>query len=463
MHFIIWPLFWLIVLCGSLKAQSQIRFRNEIRDAPVPIQSSEYALRRDAMLKCLGERSAMILCSYSFNDPSAYQPELLMTSSLYYLTGHDAPSQILILVPSGLKIHGQDVTQLLFIDSSRAIYTSGTALPATSCYTIFPLDELKNIVDSITSKMEAVYYTGPIEGTPPPALINIHYQSQSYTEHIQLSRSNSSCDIIPASNLIAQIRSIKSANELDLVRHAALISVLSHRENIRYARYAEYNDYEHNLKAILEYNIRRYGGSTAYPSIVCSGVSADRNPLNPLSSNLIRWSDLIIIGAGARFQGYAVRASRTVPASGRFTSMQFIIHDLALRAQDSAVRYCKPGATLGLVRSKALATVSQTLLNLEIIQREDEIFNYYNPNIVTIADASPSSNSNDTTQLCPGMVISIALGIYIDENSSCPKKWRNIGVRIEDTFEITESATINLTADLERSHQEIENLMSGRP
>ena len=61
----------------------------------------------------------------------------------------------------------------------------------------------------------------------------------------------------------------------------------------------------------------------------------------------------------------------------------------------------------------------------------------------------------------PGMVTTIEPGIYISpSNTKVPKKWRGIGVRIEDDVLVTKSGHKILSAGIPKTVQEIESYMS---
>ena len=67
-------------------------------------------------------------------------------------------------------------------------------------------------------------------------------------------------------------------------------------------------------------------------------------------------------------------------------------------------------------------------------------------------------------QLEAGMVMTIEPGIYVaPDNTRVAKRWRGIGVRIEDDVEVTETGCDILTGDVPTNADEIEALMSGTP
>jgi Xaa-Pro aminopeptidase len=59
------------------------------------------------------------------------------------------------------------------------------------------------------------------------------------------------------------------------------------------------------------------------------------------------------------------------------------------------------------------------------------------------------------------MVLTIEPGIYIAaDNTKVAKRWRGIGIRIEDDVAVTEAGCDVLTADVPKRADDIEALMS---
>jgi Xaa-Pro aminopeptidase len=59
----------------------------------------------------------------------------------------------------------------------------------------------------------------------------------------------------------------------------------------------------------------------------------------------------------------------------------------------------------------------------------------------------------------PGMVLTVEPGIYLPDNRSVPKKWRGIGVRIEDDVLVTATGHEVLSKALPVDPDEIERLI----
>jgi Xaa-Pro aminopeptidase len=65
-------------------------------------------------------------------------------------------------------------------------------------------------------------------------------------------------------------------------------------------------------------------------------------------------------------------------------------------------------------------------------------------------------------RLRPGMVFTVEPGIYIHEDLRVPKKWKGIGVRIEDDVLVTKKGHRILTEGIPKEPDEIEAVMARR-
>jgi Xaa-Pro aminopeptidase len=131
---------------------------------------------------------------------------------------------------------------------------------------------------------------------------------------------------------------IKSAAEVEIMQQAADIAAEAHCEAMKRAR-AGMKEYQ--VEAFIEQIFRERGASApAYTSIVGAGPNA--TVLHYINNDgELRDGDLLLIDAGAEYQGYASDITRTFPINGRFSKAQREIYDLVLKAQME----CGDGAT----------------------------------------------------------------------------------------------------------------------
>jgi Xaa-Pro aminopeptidase len=62
----------------------------------------------------------------------------------------------------------------------------------------------------------------------------------------------------------------------------------------------------------------------------------------------------------------------------------------------------------------------------------------------------------------PGFVLTIEPGLYIAPGSPCDPKWHGIGIRIEDDVLVTAQGRQVLTADIPKTIDALESILSSR-
>ncbi|MEA2091990.1 MAG: M24 family metallopeptidase, partial [Campylobacterota bacterium] len=79
-----------------------------------------------------------------------------------------------------------------------------------------------------------------------------------------------------------------------------------------------------------------------------------------------------------------------------------------------------------------------------------------------VHDEAPyKDNNNKEIALKEGMVLTIEPGIYISKSDKkVPKKFRGMGIRIEDDILVTKKGYKNLSSKIAKSVKEVETLYS---
>jgi Xaa-Pro aminopeptidase len=300
--------------------------------------------------------------------------------------------------------------------------------------------------------------------------------------------------------LLDEMRLVKDAHELDIMRRASRISARAHiRAMQRSAAMlrAGQDVREYHLDAELLHEFRQ-GGSQypAYGSIVAAGANAcilhyraDAAP--------IRDGELVLIDAGCELDGYASDITRTFPANGRFTGPQRAVYDLVLASQDAAVAATKAGARFVGPHEATVKVLAQGLLDLGLLDKnkagtvDDVIANrsyfafymhrtghwlgmdvhdcgsYVEPSEVGQVSERLDPLSGETIKdrpsriLRPGMVLTIEPGLYIRPAEGVPERFWNIGIRIEDDAVVTDTGCELITRDVPVAPDAIEALMRG--
>src|SRR6185369_1333888 len=143
---------------------------------------------------------------------------------------------------------------------------------------------------------------------------------------------------------------------------------------------------------------------------------------------------------------------------GKFSPEQKQIYEIVLKAQEAAMKICKPGTTFRDLYFATKHEIDKGLKELGIIQNETDNHNYY-PHGCCHHIGLDVHDRGTYDQLVENMVTTIEPGIYIPENSPCDKKWWGIAVRIEDDFLITKTGVDQLSKLAPRTVDDIEALM----
>ncbi len=186
----------------------------------------------------------------------------------------------------------------------------------------------------------------------------------------------------------------------------------------------------------------------------------------------LKKGDLVLIDAGCEWQGYAADITRTFPVSGQFSQAQKQLYQIVLDAQLRAIALLKPGNTLGQASKVAIEVITQGLLDLQILSgglkdniKQQSYRQFYMHGLshwlgLDVHDVGNYKEDGQDRPLQPGMVLTVEPGIYIAPEAHVAKKWRGIGIRIEDNIVITKDGHTILTQAVPKSISEIEQLMA---
>ena len=330
----------------------------------------------------------------------------------------------------------------------------------------FPIADIDDILPGLIEGRERVYYSMGQDSR----------FDERVMEWVKVIRAKAKLGAQPPGeflvldHLLHELRLIKSKAEIELMQKAAEISAEGHRQAMAVC---EPGIREYTMEAELNYAFMRGGSrAPAYCSIVAAGDNAcilhyDRN------DDEVKDGDLILIDAGCEYQGYAADITRTFPVNGRFSPEQRAIYDLVLDAQRAAIAKVKPGNTWNQPHDATVRVITRGLIKLGLLKgKERELIkaeayrDFYMHRAghwlgLDVHDVGDYRVDGRWRQLEPGMALTIEPGIYIAANNTkVAKRWRGIGVRIEDDVVVTEQGCDVLTSDVPKRADEIEMLMS---
>ncbi|GGG49712.1 aminopeptidase P family protein [Bizionia arctica] len=272
---------------------------------------------------------------------------------------------------------------------------------------------------------------------------------------IEAETPKSNLDIKTLTTIMGELRQIKTPEEMVLLTKAVRISAMGQREIMK-AMHPGMSETE--IQGIHEYVYKKYGSEyEGYPSIVGAGNNAC--VLHYIDNSKLKVeNDLVLMDLGAEYHGYTADVTRTIPASGKFTTEQKIIYDLVYESQEAGIASAIVGNPHNSTDTACREVITKGLLKLGIIKSEEDSRKYF-PHGTSHYIGLDVHDAGLYGPLQANMVITVEPGIYIPDGSDCDEKWWGIGVRIEDDILITDNGPVNLSAEAPRKSEEIEKLM----
>lgn len=232
------------------------------------------------------------------------------------------------------------------------------------------------------------------------------------------------CSVSP---LLSNLRSVKSAAELALLREAVA------RVDAAWARFCRtaslVGHTERQVAARLTELLLEEGLDEVAFCIVASGPNA-ASPHHEPSHRVIAAGDPVVIDIGGPYRGYFADLTRT-PLAGALTDREFAsAYEAVLEAQEAAFAAVRPGVPCETIDRIARDVLAQHSLAHAFIHRLGH-------GLGLSVHEPPYLVSGNPQLLRPGMVMTIEPGVYL------PGRW---GVRIEDVVVVTETGAERLTS-----------------
>jgi Xaa-Pro aminopeptidase len=187
----------------------------------------------------------------------------------------------------------------------------------------------------------------------------------------------------------------------------------------------------------------------------------------------MRDGDLVLVDAGCEFHYYAADVTRTFPVGGRFSPEQRAVYEVVLAAHRAAVAEIRHGSHWNQPHDASVRVITEGLVRLGLLDGDvaglvdsGAYRDFYMHRVghwlgLDVHDVGAYRVGDEWRQLEAGMVMTVEPGIYISpDNRSAGRKWRGIGVRIEDDVLVTRKGCEILTEGAPRTVDEIESWMA---
>jgi Xaa-Pro aminopeptidase len=433
------------------------------------VNDKEFARRRKHLMELIGPDGIAVVAAApervrSRDTLFSYRPD----SDFYYLTGFAEPEAVVVLVPG--RPQGEFLLFCRERNPEREQWDGPRAGPEGAvakhgAHDAFPITDLDDILPGLLERSERVYYS--IGGN------EFDQRMLSFMKTLNGKRQSGHApsELVALDHLLHEMRLFKSRAETSIMRQAARIAVAAHSRAMRACR-PGMKEYE--LEAEFVHEFRRRGAQCSYPPIVAAGANACVLHYRANDASL-RAGELVLIDAGCEVAMYASDVTRTFPVNGKFSAPQRNLYEVVLEANQAATDKVRAGNHWNDPHDAAVAVVTKGLKDLGLLEgRVSQLVksNAYKRFFMhktghwlgmDVHDVGDYKVADQWRLLEPGMVMTIEPGIYVSpDDKSVDKRWRGIGIRIEDDVQVTRAGPDVLTQGLPRTVAEIELEMDGR-
>jgi Xaa-Pro aminopeptidase len=424
--------------------------------------------RRRAFMDRLGPTAAALLPAAPVvlrsND---VEHRYRQDSDFLYLTGFPEPEAVCLLLPGHPKeefilfVRPRDPELETWTGRRAGVDGAVSSYGAQVAYTI---DKLNEKISEHVGARDQLYFRFGHD-------VTFDHRVLGWMRQWQLTRPRTGTGpaaVLDPGEILHEMRLVKGDEEIASMRQAIAITAEGHRAAMSTAR-PGLREYE--IEALLDYTFRRMGATApAYPSIVAAGPNA--TVLHYITNDgELRPGELLLIDAGAEYDGYCADITRTFPLADRFSGAQRAIYDIALRAQLAAIDAVRPDACYEDVHKRAVEVLVDGFRDLglltgdrqEIIGKEQYRPFYMHRTShwlgLDVHDVGKYKAEGSSRRLEPGMVLTVEPGIYIPPGrTDIDPRYVGIGVRIEDDVLVTVDGHEVLSAAVPKQPGDIEAL-----
>jgi Xaa-Pro aminopeptidase len=424
-----------------------------------------YRQRRRRLARLMGEGVAVIPTApeHVRNRDSDYPYRF--DSTFHYLTGFAEPEAVLVVIagkrPRSLLFCREKHPERETWDGFR--YGPQAAQQAFGFERAYPVAKLDAVLPKLLENRENLFFHLGADSAWDARVVG-------WLNRVRAQARNgiaAPAALRDVRVLLDDMRLVKDAGEIALMRRAAEISAAAH---VRAMQATQPGAREYEIEAELLHEFRRHGAQApAYSPIVASGANACT--LHYVANDApLKDGDLLLIDAGCELDGYAADITRTFPVNGRFSPVQKDVYQLVLAAQAAALAGIAPGRHWDEPHQAALRVLAQGGIDLGLCCGSlDEVLEkgaykrFYMHKTghwlgMDVHDVGTYKQGATWRTFEPGMTLTVEPGCYIRPADDVPKHFWNIGVRIEDDVVVTETSGEVLTHGAPKSVAAIEEL-----
>ncbi|NLN51048.1 MAG: M24 family metallopeptidase [Acholeplasmataceae bacterium] len=411
-----------------------------------------YKKRRQKLISSLAEQSIALFYSGKAPKKSADQSyPYEVNRNFYYLTGINQSDSYLMIVKG---INKQKT--ILFLepyDRLKALWV-GKVLDFEDAKLTSGIDDvmanttISSVISQYLGTARAAHF-GPIE----TLYLDLERRSMAEATLESQNIANKLTKLYPhlvvknTHPLLSVMRSIKDETEIKLIQEAIEIT---NEGIIALLKNTKPGLKEYQIEAHYNFVLNMKGVTPSFKTIAGSGING--TVLHYEENNrVVEDGELILFDLGVQNEFYCSDITRTFPVNGKFSQRQKEIYEVVLNCNKKVIEFLKPGVTNQEFNDYAKKLLAEGLIKLGKIETEAELSNYYYHSIGHFLGLDVHDVGDYTLPFEAGQILTVEPGLYLADEK--------IGIRIEDNILITETGSINLSANIVKEISELEALM----
>ncbi|UCE49295.1 MAG: M24 family metallopeptidase, partial [Phycisphaerales bacterium] len=375
-----------------------------------------------------------------------------------YLCGVEVPGAILI-------VDGIRKESLLFYATTEN-YLKGEGLSpdlahdpqtATGVENYYAADRFSSLLGKLVEQSPVIYTPFRSEISEPQVSSSSEWDGR-LTRPLQfvkiLKERFSEVRVKDCSEIIWELRRIKTPAEIEVIRQAGRIGAQAMVEVMKAARPGQY---EYELSSLYEYICKRQGCRELAFDVIIS--SAENHPYLHYSQHnrLLTDGDFLVVDAGPKVEDYCMDISISFPINGRFSTRQREIYQACLEISKGCLTLYRPGVTGYQIGQQVRDMLEQK--GYDLTRDAFTRMRFFKEGGIThyVGLATHDAGGRD---LSPSRVLKPGMVFACDVFATFPGE--NLGVRVENTVLITEKGCEILNPGIPREIEEIEALMQSK-
>jgi Xaa-Pro aminopeptidase len=379
-------------------------------------------------------------------------------TDLFYLSGIEQEETILLICPDAFD---ENLREVLFVRESSELLTiweghkltKEEATAISGIKNVKLLGEFRGIFHRLMCEMEHVYLN-----SNEHARAHVEVQTRDARFVKDCRKRYPLHDYKRLGRLMHELRGVKTAKELELLREAVKITDKGFR---RVARFVKPGVGEWEVEAEFAHEFTRRQGKFAYNPIIASGKNACVLHY-VVNDQVCKKGELLLLDVAASYANYNADLTRTIPVDGRFTKRQKQIYNAVLRVMRASIKGAKVGKLHRDWQREAQMMMNEELLGLELITKEDikkqtkeepASRKFFNHGLGHFLGLDVHDYGYTTERFKEGTVLTVEPGIYV------PKE--EVAVRLENDIVVRKGGAEDLMEGVAVEAEEIEELMNG--